>query len=120
MRLPLGFGTISFSNGAEWLRSLVAAFVSGGASAFTSGLVVASSDPDHFALGMPNSYALMWKVFLVAGTGSAMAFLRSSPLPELKTVTTVVQTTQKQPESIVQTTVKEVHQEPIVPVEPKP
>ena len=113
MQLPFGFGDLDWS---DWLRGLIAAFVGGGASAFTGGLVVAGQDSTHFAMGSPNSFKLMAYIFLASGASSAMAFLRQKPVPDLKTITTTVITTGKTSDlnPIVVTKVQETHVEPVV------
>lgn len=45
MNLPLGFGRLDVS---DWVRGLMAAFISGGASAVTSGVTVNMLDPEHY------------------------------------------------------------------------
>jgi len=114
MQLPLGFGRLDFE---DWFRGLIAAFVSGGASAVTSGLVVSLNDPKDYAIGTTKFYNLVWSVFVMAGLIGAIAFLRTKPLPDLKTVTTAVATTTQpgQPPKVV-TTVQETHVEPAAPV----
>ena len=114
LTLPLGFGDLDFS---DWVRGLVAAFISGGASAVTSGIVVSVKDPDHYAPMTHNFFELVGAVFVMSGIVSAMAFLRNKPLPEVKTVTTTTQKTEKvgEPPAKVVTTVQETHVEPLEP-----
>lgn len=110
MILPFGFGEIDWG---DWLRGLIAAFVSGGASAVTSGFVVSLNDPKDYAIGTHKFYNLVWAVFFMAGGMSAFAFLRTKPLPETKKVEKTVEMTQAPglaPQVV--TTVKETTIEP--------
>jgi uncharacterized membrane protein HdeD (DUF308 family) len=77
-------GDLDFS---EWLRGLVAAFISGGASAVTGGFTVSALDPRDYNLqeGMPRLLLLMGAMFLVNGILSMMLFLRQKPVPDHKT-----------------------------------
>lgn len=79
MNLPLGFGSLDFS---DWVRGIVSAFVSGGASAVSSGIVVSNNDPKDYAIGTHKFYTLVWTVFATAGLLNAVAFLRTKPVPE--------------------------------------
>lgn len=90
MNLPFGFGELDTT---DWLRGLVAAFVSGGASAVTSGMVVSINDPKDYAIGTAKFYNLVWSVFAIAGLFSAISFLRTKPIPDLKTVVKTVEVT---------------------------
>lgn len=109
MELPLGFGNIDFT---DWIRGLVAAFIGGGAAAVSAGFVVSAKDPQHYALGSASFFQVAGSVFLVSGTINAMAFLRTKPIPDLKTVTTSVAITQQsgQP-TVTLATISETHQE---------
>ncbi len=100
----------------DWLRGLVAACVSGGSSAVVSGGVVAVQDPEHFRGG--GAFRLMGLMFLTNAAMGMFLYLKQKPVPDLKTVSTTVQTTEKTAGAVVQTTVKEVHQEPITPGDP--
>lgn len=89
-KIPLGFGNLDFS---DWLRGLVSAFIVGGSSAVTSGVVVSLKDPVHYAPGTLDFFELVGAVFAMSGLMGAMAFLRQKPLPDLKQVEQTVQTT---------------------------
>ena len=106
MKLPFGFGDVDWS---DWVRGLFAAFISGGASAVVSGIAVSTSDPDHFAFGTTKFYELVFSVFMASGLLNMFSFLRTKPIPDLKTVTTTVTTTGKatDPNPLVKTTVRE-------------
>jgi len=111
--LPFGFGNLDFS---DWVRGLVAAAVSGGSSAVISGFVVASNDPNHYGIGSPMFYQLVWRVFAGAATLGFFGYLAQKPVPELKQVTTTVKTTEQEDKPpVVVKTVQEVHTEPLEP-----
>lgn len=113
MQLSVGwFGNLDFT---DWVRGLIAAIVSGGAGAVTGAFVVASNDPTKYAIGNAASLKLMVSLFAVNGLLAGMNFLRTKPLPDIKTVTTPVKTVEQKtdPKSTVVTTVKEVE---VVPV----
>lgn len=117
MQLPLGLGRVDFT---DWLRGLLGAFIQGGASAVTASFVASSLTKD-LSIGSAKFFELVATVFLINGTMGFFSFLRDKPLPELKTVTTTVQTTEKvKPAATIVTTVQETHQEPVIePVDPK-
>jgi len=117
MEIPILGGDLDFS---EWFRGLLAAFISGGSSAVTSGFVVSSMDPADYNLRNGRIYSLMGAVFVVNGLVGMAMFLRTKPVPDHKVVTTTTKETVVQPTSPpkkVETTVVETHQEPL---EPKP
>lgn len=115
MNLPLGFGKIDWS---DWVRGIVAAFISGGAAAVTSGVTVNMLDPDRYNIHTGSFYVLILAMFAANGTLNMMAFLREKPLPELKTVVSTVETTRTP--GIPTTTVVTVKETSIEPKEPKP
>lgn len=105
MTLPLGFGDLDFS---DWARGLVSAFISGGASAVTSGVTVNLLDPNHYNVHTGSFYVLVGAMFAANGLMNMMAFLRTKPIPELKTVEKTVKTVDNQSgPPVVVTTVKE-------------
>lgn len=69
-----------------WLHGLVAAIISGGASAIVAGFSVNLVDPEHFNLLDHHSLLkllyLMLVVFVVNGIFGACAYLTKSPLPQ--------------------------------------
>lgn len=116
MKLPGTLGTLDFS---DWLLGMWSAFITGGASAVVSGFVVAGQDSEHFAIGSSHSFNLMGTVFLMSGFLNMMAFLRNKPAPDVKVVTTTIQTVDKMKpvspnvvESKIVTTIAETHTEP--------
>ena len=111
MKLPFGFGDLDTS---DWIRGMVAAFIGGGAGAVTSAFSVTAVDPEHFQMGGTKFFEVAGMVFLITGFLNMMAFLRTKPIPDMKTVTTAVATTMQpgQPPKVV-TTVQETHVEPV-------
>ena len=69
-----------------WLHGLVAAFIGGGASAVTAGIVAPAINPQAFNFGaqLTPLIELCGFLFLVNGGLSAFAYLSKSPLPEDK------------------------------------
>jgi hypothetical protein len=70
-----------------WIHKLAAAFIGGGASAITSGLVGMGFAPDKFNLtefaGIKHLLLLMLANFVVSGFLSAMFYLKQAPLPPI-------------------------------------
>ena len=70
----------------QWLYSLLAAFISGGASAVTCGLTAMGFDPQKFNLtgvsGLWHILGLMAANFLVSGLFGVALYLRKAPLPK--------------------------------------
>ena len=96
MTIPGGFGDLDFR---EWGLGLVASFVSGGASAVTSGFTVSALDPKdyNFQDGLSKLLILMGAMFLVNGIMSMMLFLRQKPVPDHKLIKTTIEETVVQP-----------------------
>lgn len=100
----------------DWGRGLVSAFIGGGTSSFTGGIVAAGVDPTKtFAIGTPQSYKLMASMFVFNGVIMFMQTLNKKPLPD-KIVEKTTETT-KLPGigPMVITTVKETTKEPEPP-----
>lgn len=114
MNLPLGFGRIDWS---DWIRGAMAAFVTGGASAVASGLVVSLKDPKDYAIGTWSFFQLVGAVFIMSGTLNLFAFLRTKPIPDLKQVTITTQTIAQEDRPT--KTVKTVQETSIEPVKPE-
>lgn len=66
----------------EWIRGLIAAFISGGAGSVGTGITLNMIDPDHYNLSQAH---LMLKAMLIAFLLHAiigvMMFLAKNPLP---------------------------------------
>jgi hypothetical protein len=116
MKLPLGLGDVDWT---DWVRGLVSSFVVGGSNAVVSGGIVSLNDPEKYAFGTFKFFELIGSVFIVSGTLNMLSFLRTKPLPDLKTVTTTLHVTEPPDKSgaIVSTTVAETHVEPLGPSE---
>lgn len=99
-----------------WLRGLLSAAISGGASAVTGGLVVSGMDPSHYNFQAGKFYILVGTLFAANAVVSMAKFLQSSPLPTTKIVTTTTAVTEQanQP-PVITKTVAETRQEPIAP-----
>lgn len=80
MQMPVLGGGLDFK---DWFKGLVAAFVSGGASAVTSGFTVSALDPKGYNFQSSKIYTLMLAMFLVNGIMGAMMFLRQKPVPDI-------------------------------------
>lgn len=77
-----------------WLHGLVAAFVGGGASAVTTGIVAPAIAPQAFNFHSQFSplLQLMIALFAVNGLMAAFAYLAKSPVPQLEVITQVEKT----------------------------
>jgi hypothetical protein len=97
-----------------WLRGLLSAGISGGASAITGGIVVSGLDPEHYSFQAGKFWILVGTLFMANAVVSMAKFLQSQPLPGVKTVTTSVAMVEPGHPSVI-TTVAESHIEPMVP-----
>lgn len=105
MTLPAGLGELDFS---DWFRSLLAAFIGGGATAVTSGITLNLIDPGHFNARTADFYIMVGSLFATNGIVSAMMFLRQKPVPDYKKVVSTVQVTEKlSPQMVAVTTTEE-------------
>lgn len=109
MKLPMGFGDLDLT---DWMRGLISAFVSGGATSVSTSLVGSALTKD-LAIGTGKFFVLVGTTFVVSGTLSMMNFLRTKPIPDLKTVTTTVSTISNYGigKSAIVATVSETHTE---------
>ncbi len=95
-----GFGTLEWEN---WLYGLFYAMIGGGASAVSAAFSTALVAPEQFNLSHPGKMlAVMATTFVISGFISGMGFLRTSPLPAIKTTTTTT-TLEVHPPSVVKT-----------------
>jgi hypothetical protein len=99
-----------------WIRGLLSAGISGGASALTGGLVVTGLDPAHYSFQTHQFWVLTGSLFMANAVVSMAKFLQGQPLPGIKQVEKTVEITQspKKPPVTV-TTVKETSIEPTTP-----
>jgi len=109
LTLPAGFGNLDFT---DWLRGLVSAFVSGGATGASAAFVGSTLTKD-LAVGTSKFFIELLAVFTISGTLSMLNFLRTKPIPDMKIVTTTVQMAQQSlnPPATVVTTIAETHAE---------
>lgn len=111
MNLPMGFGTLDWS---DWIRGVLAAFIGGGATAVSGAFALALNDPKDFNLQAGMFWSTIGTMFAISGVINLMMFLRTKPLPDFKTVTTTTETTkQTTPATQVVKRVEEVQQVPV-------
>jgi len=110
LRLPANLGSLDFG---QWAYGLLAAFIGGGAGAFSGGLAAILVDPQDFNIYTSKFWALVSTTFVISGLTPFFAYLHNKPLPDIKTVVKTVETTEtaKKP-PIVVTTVQETSVEP--------
>lgn len=77
-----------------WLHGLVAAFIGGGSSAVTAGIVAPAINPAAFNFHekLAPLFQLAAALFVVNGGIAAFAYLSKSPLPDQQIITTVKKT----------------------------
>ena len=65
-----------------WVRGLLAAFISGGASGVTGGITASMIDPKNFNLSdqLTHTLTLIGVTFVVSGILGTCAYLAKSPL----------------------------------------
>jgi len=107
----LGGGTLDFG---QWFKGLIAAFIGGGASAFSAGLSSMVVDPHDFTIYSPKFWKLILGTFVISGLVPFFAYLHSKPIPDTKEVIRVKQTTttDDQPTKVVET-IKETSTEKV-------
>jgi|ERR1019366_4491371 hypothetical protein len=76
-----------------WLRGLIGAGVSGGASAITGGIVVSGMDPSQYNFQAGKFWILTGTLFAVNAIVSIAKFLQTHPLPDEKVVVKTVEVT---------------------------
>lgn len=111
------FGSLDWGN---WLYGLVAAFIGGGASAFSGGLSAMLNDSKDYNMNDPTKLLhLMATTFVISGIIAMMTFLHRMPVPERIVETTVEKKEEHHdPPMTITTTRKEIVVEPVEP--PKP
>lgn len=108
---------------SKWIRGLLSAGISAGASAASSAVILPSLDSVHFAFFTSKWWMGMAAFFGTSALTSILKFLNAQPLPEeVKTVVTTVETVKKQsPSTVVTSTVQETHVVPVAaPTPPVP
>ena len=88
------FATAASLDLKGWLRGLLGAGISGGAGAVTAGFVVSGVDSEHFGVYSWHFYQLIATVFCASFIVSVAKFLMTQPLPAVKTVEKITETTQ--------------------------
>ena len=70
----------------KWAYGLVSGFIGGGAGSIGSGVGGIITDPEHFnpANGFRHLFVLMGVSFLFSGIITAAAYLKQSPLPQMR------------------------------------
>jgi hypothetical protein len=74
----------------HWLYGLVSGFIGGGAGAIGTGFGEIVLDPQHVAGagGLHHVFALMGISFLFTGIITSAAYLKQSPLPQMREIWT--------------------------------
>lgn len=120
MKLPGTLGDLDFG---QWAIGLAAAFIGGGAGAFSSGLASILVDPGDFNIYSPKFYKLVSTAFVISGLTPFFALLHQKPLPDVKRVVKTVETTETEKKApVVVTTVQEtsIERKDGEPEKPKP
>lgn len=99
----------------DWAKGLIAAFIGGGAGAFSAGLSAIIVDAHDFNIYTTRFWQLVLGTFIIGGLVPFFAYLHQKPVPDLKNVTNIKQTTTigDGPSKVVELS-KETHQEPII------
>lgn len=118
MTLPGKMGELDFGN---WVMGLWAAFIGGGAGAFSAGLATIVVDPHDFNIYSVRFWKVVGGTFIISGLGPFFAYLHTKPLPDVKQIEKTVQITTPATATTpkVVETVTEKHSEPISAPESK-
>lgn len=111
--MPRAFTVANNLEIGGWVRGLLSAAISGGASAITGGIVVSGIDPSNYNFQAGKFWILTGTLFAVNAVVSMAKFLQAHPLPEEKTVerkTQIIETPGSP--AVTVTTVKETTIEP--------
>jgi len=103
-----------------WLRGVLSAGISGGASVIAGAIVLPSLDSKDFNVFTRTYYVALAALFCASALVSISKFLVAQPLPEYKEVQRTVQTTTPATTDTpkVVETITEKHVEPILTKEP--
>ena len=118
MKMILSASNLDISG---WIRGILSAGISSFSGAIASGFGPMMVDPQDFNIQHPAKAIETAAIgALIAGAVSIAKFLQTQPLPELRQVSTTVQTVQSAtPETPkVITTIQESHVEPMPPPPP--
>ena len=99
----------------SWIYGLLYGAISGGASAVVSGVTVALNDPKDYGVGSGKFMELVITVFMANAAMSMFLYLKQTPLPAVKTVTTVQTVEQETKPTKTITTVEETKLSPKPP-----
>ena len=99
----------------SWIYGLLYGAIGGGASAVVSGVTVALNDPKDYGVGSGKFMGLVATVFLANAAMSMFLYLKQTPLPAVKTVTTVQTVEQETKPTKTITTVEETKLSPKPP-----
>ena len=71
---------------ANWFYGLLSGFIGGGAGSIGAGVVGIATDPEHFnpQHGPHHLIVLMTYAFVFSGIITAAAYLKQSPLPQIR------------------------------------
>ena len=99
----------------SWIYGLLYGAIGGGASAVVSGVTVALNDPKDYGVGSGKFMELVITVFMANAAMSMFLYLKQTPLPAVKTVTTVQTVEQETKPTKTITTVEETKLSPKPP-----
>jgi len=98
----------------DWVKGLVAAFIGGGAGAFSAGLSAIVVDHNDFNIYTLKFWQLVFGTFIIGGLVPFFAYLHQRPIPDtIDKEHTVKTITQGNKEPIVVETMKETSKEKI-------
>lgn len=80
---------------SSWIRGILSAGISGGASAITGGIVVSGLDPEHYNFQAGKFWILTGTLFMVNAVVSIAKFLQSNPIPTERTITKTTEVTKQ-------------------------
>ena len=103
-------GSMAF---AGWIRGLLSAGISGGASAITGGIVVSNIDPEHYNFQAEKFWVLTGTLFMVNALVSIAKYLQANPIPQLTTTKTTEVTEQAGTKPKIVTTVSTVEKDKV-------
>lgn len=98
----------------DWAKGLIAAFIGGGAGAFSAGLSAIIVDQHDFNIYTSKFWQLVFGTFVIGGLVPFFAYLHQKPVPDVKQVTSTVKTVTQadKPTRVIETT-EETHVEPL-------
>lgn len=90
----------------DWIKGLVAAFIGGGAGAFSAGLSAIVVDQHDFNIYTSKFWELVLGTFVIGGLVPFFAYLHQKPVPDTKDVEHSVKTISQgdKPPVVIETT----------------